>query len=198
MRAILVAVVALSAGPAMLPAQRGGTQVAGDPVCAAPVGVGLESKRTFCDVLIGRGGADSVAVAIPPHTGTATLSFDLHNRFSIPGPSSPAVLAFARHEAIVAVTTPAGDVIGRAAVVREFRTADDLFDRVGGGGRPDGVRAVAPGPTEPVRFTIPAGVDEVGIVGSRLTVVNASGRQTFDTPGRPVAMVSNVRVQYRR
>jgi hypothetical protein len=197
MRTVLLAGLIVSAGSALLPAQRGGTRVTTEATCAANLGAGLESRRTFCDVIIGANGADSVLMTVPPHTGTATLLLDLHNRFTIPGPASPPVLAFARHEAIVAVTTPTGDVLGRAAVVREFRTTDDLFDRIGGGG-PGGIKAVAPGRPEAARFTIPADVDTIGIVGSRLTVLTrAAGSQTFDTPGRPVAMVSNLRIQYR-
>jgi hypothetical protein len=195
---MLLAGMIVSAGVALLPAQAAGTRETTEAVCAASLGAGLESRRTFCDVLIGATGADSIVMTVPPHRGTATLLFDLHNRFTIPGPASPPVLAVARHEAVVAVTTPAGDVLGRAAVVREFRTIEDLFDRIGGGGRPGGVKAVAPGPAEPARFTIPTGVNTVGIVGSRLTVLTrAGGLQTFDTPGRPVAMASNLRIQYR-
>jgi hypothetical protein len=59
------------------------------------------------------------------------------------------------------------------------------------------VKAVAPGPAEPIRFTIPAGVSTVGIVGTRLEVLTrATGTQTFETPGRPVAIVSNLRLDY--
>ena len=197
-RTPLPVVLLLGVSSALLPAQRANVREATDVACAASLGAGLETKRTFCDVIIGANGGESVQIVVPPHTGTATLLLDLHNRFTIPGPASPLVLAFARHDAIVVVTTSAGDVLGRAAVVHEFRTEDDLFDRIGGGGRPGGVKAVAPGPPESAQFTIPDGIDRIGIVGSRLTVLTgAGGLQTFDTPGRPVAMVSNVRVQYR-
>jgi hypothetical protein len=168
--------------------------------CAAELGTGITSQRAFCDVLIGGTVAESVAVALPARTGTATLTFDLHNRFSVPPPvPGPAVLAWARHQAIVAVVSPAGDVLGRAVVAREFRTAADLFDQIAGGSRPGGVKAVAPGPAEPAQVTIPPGIDAVGIVGSRLQVLTrAGGEQVFDTPGRPVAIVSQVRLAFRR
>jgi hypothetical protein len=165
--------------------------------CAADLGTGVSTKRPFCDVLIATAPDDSVSMAVPPHSGTATLLFDLHNRFAVPALSVPPVLAFARHEAQVAVIKQNGDVIGRAAVVREFRTTDDLFDQIGGGGRPGGVKAVAPGTPEPAKFTIPAGVTAVGIVGVRLKVMTRLGEQTFDSPGRPVAIVSNVRLEVK-
>ena len=68
---------------------------------------------------------NSVAVPIPAHTGTATLMFDLHNRFVLPAAIAPG-LSYARHEAIVTVVKANGDVINRAAVVREFRGLTDL------------------------------------------------------------------------
>jgi hypothetical protein len=168
--------------------------------CAADLGVGVTTGRSFCDVLIGASPTDSIAVTMPVRKAPTTLTLDLHNRFTVPpAVPGPAVLAWARHEATIAVVSPAGDVLGRALVEREFRTAKDLFDQIAGGGRPGGVKAVAPGPAEPARFTIPAGVSTVGIVGSRLRVMTrAGGEQTFDTPGRPVAIISNVQLEFRR
>ncbi len=192
--AVLLVVAAVTA----LPAQRARTRTVTDVACAADLGTGVESERQFCDVLIGTLPADSISLAVPEHTGNATLLFDLHNRFTIPTAVSPAVLAYARHEALVTVVDGLGAVLGKGAVVEEFRTVKDLFDRIGGGTRPGGVKAVAPGKPASVRVTVPAGVDTVGIIGSRLTVLTrAGGTQTFDTPGRPVAMASNIRLQYR-
>jgi hypothetical protein len=148
-------------------------------------------------VLIGTRPADSVAMQIPAHTGTATLQFDLHNRFSVPAIAIPSPLTFARHEAVVTVIRANGTVIGRAAVAREFRSITDLFDQIGGGGRAGGVKAVAPGAVEAVRITIPAGIPTIGIVGERLRVMTRASDEVFDTPGRPVAIVSNVRIEYR-
>jgi len=165
--------------------------------CAASLGSGINTRRGFCDVIIAATPAESVSMTIPAHTGTATLQFDLHNRFSLPTAAVPTVLAFARHESTVSVIRGTGETIGQAVVVREFRTVADLFDQIGGGTRPGGVKAVAPGPPEPVRFTIPAGVASVGIVGARLRVLTRlNGAETFDTPGRPVAIVSNLRLNY--
>lgn len=182
-----------------LEAQRAaGTRVSTASACAADLGVGQKSKRKFCDVVITGVPAESVAVTIPPRTGTATLLFDLHNRFTVPVVAGQPLLAYQRHEAIVAVIRLNGVVLTKAASIREFRTAADLFDQIAGGGRPGGVKAVAPGPAEPVRVTIPAGLSTVGIAGLRVTVrTGTTGPETFDTPGRPVAIVSNVRVEYR-
>lgn len=166
-------------------------------VCTANLGDGVKSKRTFCDALIATTPADSIEITIPPHTGTSTLRFDLHNRFTIPTLAVPGPLTFSRHEAVVAVIRPDGGVIRRAAVSREFRTVADLFDQIGGGGRPGGVKAVAPGPPEAIVVTVPAALSTIGIVGVSLSVQTWSATETFDTPGRPVAMISNVRIQYR-
>ena len=167
-----------------------------DIVCAAELGAGIESKRRFCDVVIGKTAAESVLLRIPPHAGPATLSFDLHNRFDIPPVAQPAVNGYARHDAVIAVIRSGGEVLGRATVMKEYRNPNDLFDRIAGGGRPGGVKAVAPGPPDSWRFTIPAGVPAVGIVGGRLRVITAAADQVYDAPGRAIAIVSNVRVDY--
>ena len=115
------------------------TRVTTSKTCAASLGTGLKSKREFCDVIIAKVPKDSVAIAIPPHAGTVTLMFDLHNRFTLPAVAAAPALMYARHEAIVSVVKPTGEVINRAAVVREFRLVTDLFDQITGGGRPGGI-----------------------------------------------------------
>ena len=174
------------------PAQRS-TQ---DATCVSELGAGIESKRRFCDVLVGKAAAESVLLRIPPHSGPATLSFDLHNRFDLPLPSVSAANAYARHDALIAVIRATGQVLGRATVMKEYRQPQDLFDRIAGGGRPGGVKAIAPGPPDSWRFTIPAGVPAVGIVGIRLRMITAAADDVFDAAGRPVAIVSNLRVDY--
>lgn len=196
---VLVAVTtAVSAQRATTPGRTPGTRLSTAAVCKASLGAGQKSKRAFCDVIVATSGAESISVTIPAHTGGATLFFDLHNRFTLPlVPGQPA-LAYARHEAVVDVRQPTGESLGRAAVIREFRTVADLFDQITGGGRPGGVKAVAPGPAEAVRMAIPAGVNSLAIVGVRLRAQSGLGAdQVFDTPGRPVAIVSNIRVEYR-
>jgi hypothetical protein len=89
-----------------------------------------------------------------------------------------------------------GELLGRGAVTSEFRTAKDLHERIGGGAGPGGVKAVAPIGSETVRTTIPAGVTQVSLLGEILDALTAIGRETA-APGRPVAIVSNVRVEYR-
>ena len=197
-RSIVAAIALCALGMTSLSAQRAaGTRVTTSKTCAASLGTGLKSKREFCDVIIAKVPKDSVAIAIPAHTGPATLMFDLHNRFMLPVVAAVPALTYARHEAIVTVVKSTGEVINRAAVVREFRLVSDLFDQITGGSRPGGVKAVAPGPAEPIRFIIPAGVNAIGIVGSRLqTLTRAGGDEVFENPGRPVAIVSNVRVEF--
>lgn len=188
----------LAAGQVMPPARTPGSRLTTGHVCAASLGTGVKSRRTFCDVITSVSPGDSVSVSIPARTGVATLFFDLHNRFGVPVVTGFPGASYARHEAVIRVIRPDGDVLGRAAVIREFRTTTDLFDQLSGGGRPGGVKGVAPGPPEAVRFTIPADVAAVGIVGESLRVRTATGADdTYDAPGRPVAIVSNVRLEYR-
>jgi hypothetical protein len=173
-----------------------GSAIATDADCAADLGTGDRSRRRFCDVVVAATGAESISVPIPPRRGPATLMIDLHNRFTVPAEDRPLAEAYRRHSAVVAVVGPDGAVLARAAVAREFRTVQDLFDRLGGGGTPGGLKAAAPGQAESVRFEIPEGLASVGIVGVRLEELTWRGLEVFDAPGRPVAMASNLRVEY--
>jgi hypothetical protein len=183
---------AAQAGAARPPAKRTSTQM----TCAEDLGLGVASKRHFCDVIVASVAADSVSVTIPPHTGAATLMFDLHNRFTVPAGQVDPAQAFTRQTAVVAVIRQTGEAIDRAAVSRDYRTPADLFDRIAGSGRSSAPKADAPGAPQPVKVTIPAGLGIIGIVGSRLEELRASGRGAYDEPGRAIAIVSNVRVEY--
>lgn len=203
-RATVLWILALAGSGVVTAAQRatpaarpGSVKVSTAAECAADLGVGVKSRRAFCDVVVAARPAESIAVPVPAHVGTATLRFDLHNRFAIPVLAVPGPLAFARHEALIAVVRADGTLLGKAAAVREFRTVSNLFDQIGGGARPGGVKAIGPGPAESVEFIIPAGVETVGIVGLRLKVLTKAGTDVFDSPGRPVAIVSNIRLEYR-
>ncbi len=199
MRTLLALVCAVSAS-AMLMAEAAqrragrGPRVSTAAACAAELGTGLSTGRSFCDVIIASKAADSIDLKVPAHRGTARLRFDLHNRVAVPPEDGAMPQVFVRNTAIVAAIGPKGE-IGRGVATSEFRRAADLFDRIGGG-RAGGAKMVAPGPATPVDLTIPAGVTSVGIVGVRLETLTTLGTQTYDTPGRPIAIVSNPRVEY--
>ena len=159
-------------------------------VCASDLGAGVKTRRRFCDVIIATTPADSIAMTLPARTGTAALMFDLHNRFNVPAAKTPATQAFTSETAVVAVVRSTGEVIERAVASREFRTAADLFDRLAG------ANATAPGPGVPVRITIPAGVNAIGLVGVRLEEWKASGRGAYATPKRSIALASNFRLEF--
>jgi hypothetical protein len=183
-------------------AQRGatGTKARGNVTtqltCAADLGQGIKSKRQFCDVIITTNPAESVAVTIPPHTGPATLLFDLHNRFTVAAGVADPAQAYVRYAALAGIVRPNGQLIERAAVLQEYRTVQDLFDRIGGGGRPTGLKAVAPGQPQAVKVSIPATLSSVGIVGLRLEATTRTGTATHENPGRAIAIVSNLRVEF--
>ena len=202
MRAVvlLASVVCASAALVAAPAQRGAPRgraaapAATTAKCAAELGQGVATGRRFCDVIVAAKPADSIAVTIPPHRGTAKLLFDLHNRVAARLEAGQTAQVFARNSATVAVIGPKNEIT-RAAVVSEFRTLADLFDRIAGGAA-GGVKAVGPGPASAIDVTVPAGITAIGIVGIRLEVVTRLGRQSYDTPGRPIAIVSNIRAEY--
>jgi hypothetical protein len=178
---------------------RGATRVSRTATCAFDLGTGVRSKLRFCDVVIAEAGTGSIAMTIPAHTGPATLLFDLHPRVQLVSGVVDPLEAFARNSAVVAIVRSSGDVIDRVAIMAEYRAPADLFDRIAGAG-PDGFKAVAPGKPEAVRVTIPAGVTAIGIVGVRVEIMKVKPtplRAAFDAPGRPVAIASNLRVEYR-
>jgi hypothetical protein len=167
-----------------------------DVKCPELLGTGVRTGASYCFVLAGREPGEGVLVSIPPHTGPATLTFDLHNRHTYSEEDIRAGRGFAKYTAVVAVLSMKGDLLGRGAVQTEFRTAVDLHERVSGGAGPGGVKAVAPLGREQVTISIPAGLDTVSLLGEVLDATTSAGRETA-TPGRTVAIVSNVRVEYR-
>src|SRR5262245_53725077 len=162
--------------------------------CPEALGTGLKTKANFCFVLAGRDPAEGVVISIPPHTD-ATLTFDLHNRHAYSEEEVRAGRGFAKYTAVIGVLTMTGTLLGRGAVQTEFRTVRDLYDRIGGGAGPGGTKAVAPLGREQVSIPIPAGVTEVSLLGEVLEATTSAGRE-IATPGRPVAIVSNVQVEY--
>ena len=173
---------------------RGAARTSTALTCAAELGQGIGTKIRFCDVIVGAKPAESVAITIPARRGPARLQFDLHNRIAVPPAGAAPAQVFSKNTAMVAVMGPKGE-IGRAVADVEFRKPGDLFDRIGGGVG-GGAKTVAPGPATPIDMTVPPGMNAIGIVGVRLKVVTRLGEQTYDTPGRPIAIVSNVRVEY--
>ena len=164
--------------------------------CPEPLGTGAKSGAHYCFVLAHNEPAKGIIVSIPPHIGPATLLFDLHNRHTYSEEDVKAGRGYARYFAVIGALTMSGDVISRAAVQSEFRRAADLFERITGGAGPSGLKAVAPIGREEIVVTIPAGVDEVSLLGEKLEATTAAGRE-IATPGRPVAIVSNIRIEYR-
>src|SRR5216683_1981231 len=131
--------------------------IAPDMTCPAPLGVGVKTRLAFCEVMAERDPASGVLIQIPPHQGSATLTFDLHNLQTYSEEQVKAHRAFARYTATIGVLTLDNTLISRAVVQNEFRTAADLIDRVGGGAGPGGVKAVAPTGREAIAVMIPEG-----------------------------------------
>jgi hypothetical protein len=167
--------------------------------CPSLLGEGVQTRRSFCDVLTGRDTADGIIIKLPPHTGPVTLRFDLHNRHTYSEELIKTNRAYRQYTATIGVLTADNTLITRAVVQNEFRTAADLVDRVSGGAGPGGMKAVAPTGTEPITVTIPATEESVSILGEKLSVIRADSvlPDNFSTPGRPIAIISNVTLEYR-
>jgi hypothetical protein len=180
--------------PAPLPPPQ---KEAPEMICPTPLGIGVNTKLAFCDVMSGRDVTAGVIVRFPEHKGPVTLSFDLHNRHTYSEEQVKANRAYARYTATIGVLTMDNTLIQRAVVESEFRKATDFVDRIGGGAGPSGIKAVGPTGTESISMLIPEEANEVSILGEKLTVERLDGTATYSSPGRPIAVISNVMIEYR-
>ncbi len=172
-------------------------KVAPDMTCPNPLGVGVTTKVTYCDVMAGREPAAGILIRLPPHKGPVTLTFDLHNRHTYSEEQTKANRAYSRYTATIGVLTMDNTLVSRALVQNEFRKATDLVERIGGGAGPGGVKAVAPTGTEEIAIIVPEAEEAVSILGEKLTVDRIDGTATYSSPGRPIAVISNVMIEYR-
>jgi len=179
------------------PAKSGPTKTATPEVrCPSLIGMGVKTVRSFCDVPAGTDPAQGVVVSLPPHSGTGTLMFDLHARHMYSEDEMQRGKAYAHYRAGIGVLSMKGDLLGRGAVDSEFRTSADLFDRIGGGAAPGGLKAIAPAGREQIFIDIPSNVDQVSLLGETLDATTSAGRETVVMAGRPIAIVSNILFEY--
>ncbi len=165
--------------------------------CPSPLGIGARTKREYCDVLTGRDPKEGILIKLPPHRGPVTLQFNLHNRHTYSEEEVRLKRGFASYVAGIGVLTLDNTLLTRAAIATEFRAVADLVERISGGAGPGGVKAVAPVGTEPISVEIPAELNEVTILGEKLTVVRADGQPAnYSAEGRPIAIISDVTVEY--
>ena len=166
--------------------------------CNSELGVGVSTSRRFCDVLTGNDPKEGVLITIPPHRGPVRLSFELHNRHTYSEELIKAKTAFRQYTATIGVLTLDNTLVDRAIIQSEFRTAGDLFDRIEGGAGPGGFKAVAPSGSEMISMELAADVgDQVSVLGENLKVKRPDGDDNFTSPGRPIATISNVMIEYR-
>jgi hypothetical protein len=184
--------------PARPAAQPAPTREAPQMTCPTPLGQGVNTKLSFCDVLVGREPGTGIMITLPPHRGNVTLTFDLHNRHTFSEEQlKDARSAFARYTASIGALTLDNTLISRAAVQSEFRTPADFLDRIGGGAGATGLKAVAPTGKESVTIVVPESESQVSILGEKLLVERADGSANFASIGRPIAVISNVMIEYR-
>jgi hypothetical protein len=191
------------------------------------LGNGIRTQRLFCDILTGTEPQEGLRVSIPEHEGTATLLFTLHNRQATieeaskapndkdasakdaakdagtakdaAGSANTAAAAktFARYTAMLRVVMPNGTLLRQTVVQSEFRGPNDLVERIAGGAGRGGMKTVAPTGSETIALALPAGVTEVSLLGEKLTIERLDGTEVVTAPGRPIAVVSQVQVEYR-
>jgi hypothetical protein len=167
--------------------------------CPSVLGNGIRTQRLFCDILTGTQPQEGLRVSIPAHEGTATLLFTLHNRQATidEAPKDAAAESYARYTAMLRVVMPNGTLVRQTVVQSEFRGPTDLVERIAGGAGRGGVKTVAPTGSESIALALPAGVTEVSLLGEKLTIERLDGTEVVTAPGRPIAVVSQVQVEYR-
>lgn len=182
--------------PAKPPPPPAPTVAPAEMECPNVLGRGVRTKLVYCDVVAGRNPANGVRIKVPPHTGPARLTFTLHNRHLYSEEQIRAGKGFVRYVATIGALAPDGTLITRAVVLSEFRTAKDLVDRIDGGtGAP--LKAVAPTGAEPIAVELSAELEEVSLLGEKLEATRADGRETYMSPGRLIATISDVKIEYR-
>jgi len=164
--------------------------------CPTTLGQGVRTDVLFCDVQIGRDPAGGIVIPFPRHQGPVTLSFDLHNRHTYSEEQIKTNRAYHRYTATIGVLALDNTLLSRFYVQNEFRTAADLVDRIKGGSGPGGLKAVAPTGAERIVFVVDAEENGVSILGDKLAVTRVDGTDNFTAPGRPIAVISNVMLEY--
>jgi len=167
--------------------------------CPMVLGDGARDGVSYCDVLIGREPAGGIVIEFPPHQGPVTITFNLHNRHTYSEEQIKSNRAYHRYTASIGVLALDNTLLSRFYVQNEFRTPADLVDRIRGGSGPGGLKAVAPTGIEPITIVVTEddAKDGVSILGEKLSVVRVDGSDTFTAPGRPIAVISNVMLEYR-
>ncbi len=165
--------------------------------CPHVLGTGVSSRLQFCDVLTGRNPAEGILIRLPAHKGPLTLTFDLHNRHTYSEDQVKAGKGYANYTATIGVLAMDGTLLARGVVRSEFRTAKDLHERIGGGAGPKGMKALAPVGVERISIDVPEEVNEVSLLGEKMTVLSQNGTETFTSLQRPIAVVSNLNVDYQ-
>jgi hypothetical protein len=138
-------------------------------------------------------------VIVPPGENAAGRWRQVCSDFS--DPSAPRMLKVELHthtsdDPVDRIPYTTCELIDRAAVQTEVRNAKDIYERIAGGAGPGAVKAVAPVGMEQISITIPAGIDQVSLLGEVLDAITPAGREAA-APGRPVAIISSVMVEYR-
>ena len=178
-------------------ASRKPTVAPAEMTCPSPLGTGVKTKREYCDVLTGRDPKQGIIIKLPPHRGPVTLRFNLHNRHTYSEEEVRMKRAFASYLAGIGVLTLDNTLLTRAAVATEFRKPEDLIERISGGAGPGGVKAVAPIGSEAITLQLDAELTDVTILGEKLTVIRADSQPAnYASPGRPIAIISDVTVEY--
>ena len=175
-------------------------KVAPEMTCPTPLGIGVKTKQTFCDVMTGRDPAAGILIKLPPHRGPVTLTVR---------PAQPAHLLRRAGQGEARVRALHGhhrraddgqhaDQPGGGAERIPHR-GGSRSTAIGGGAGPGGVKAVAPTGAESISIAIPGGRrpgEHSGRKADRSS--GADGNATLHvSPAGRLPIISNVMIEYR-
>ena len=135
--------------------------------CPSELGIGVATARRFCDVLTGATPRKGCSSPFRRIAAPSRMSFELHNRHTYSAELVKLKQAYRKYTATIGVLTMDNTLVDRAVVQSEFRTEKDLFDRIGGGAGPGGVKAVAPSGDEFITIELPADCRRAGVDARR-------------------------------
>ena len=164
--------------------------------CPSVLGDGVQTNLTYCDVQIGIDPAAGIIVTLPAHSGPVTLMFDLHNRHTYSEELDKAKKAYSRYTATIGILTMNNDLLSQGGRVQRVQDRDRSRGSHFGRQRTGRVESRGADRVEAISIAIPAEEQRVSILGEQLSVVRIDGVDNFTTSGRPIALISNVRVTY--
>ncbi len=170
-----------------VPAARKLTVAPAEMTCPSPLGTGVKTKREYCDVLTGRDPKEGIIIKLPPHRGAgdaAIQSPQPPHLLGRRGEDEARIRVLHRRHRRADARQHAADARGSGHRVPQGRRPDRTYHRRGRPRRCQSRRACWL--RGDLTCQLAADLNEVTILGEKLTVVRADGQPAnYAAPGPP-------------